>query len=84
MICIQCKKEKILNDLLGDTCYKCVFKNKLKLTNKKELTCEVCNNLIPKRRIKYCSEECMNISANEKKKNYWYRTINIVKITWRM
>ena len=75
MICKVCKTDKKDTDFIkNDTCYKCVYAQKLKDIEKMQKVCKVCKSpLKDKNRWKLCSKECADQCSAQQRRNYWIR-----------
>lgn len=81
MKCSKCEKEMEINDFYGKSfCYQCIYKEKTVSEQEKKKTryCAICSGLVPKGKWVYCSVECLEIGAREKKRSYWSRRIKPV------
>lgn len=84
MICPHCGEDRSTKDFLGkEFCYRCVYQNKLNLNQKKCNLCKECKEPILKKRYIFCSNECMQKHHSKKNKLYWFRVINIQKVSWK-
>lgn len=79
--CPECKKRVDEKDFIKGICYKCLYR--IKLSEKDIKKCKWCGNkAITKGRWAYCSLNCANLSAAEKKKKYWTNHITCEKKNW--
>lgn len=70
MKCIECGKERTLNDFLKkDVCYKCQYKKKTMGRNRSR--CRQCKKFLFENRWIYCSAECAKAGEKAQKKTYW-------------
>lgn len=61
-------------------CVHCVYEEKKKL---KIRSCQICRQLLPKNKWKYCNEDCAEEGAKKNQKNYWLKNIKIQSYTWQ-
>ncbi len=60
-------------------CYKCIYEEKNVL---KVRSCQMCREILPKNRWKYCSDECAEEGNKINKKDYWVNTMKSQEMTW--
>ena len=83
MICLGCNEERKPSDFLGkEKCYKCIYKEKYNIVEKKKFKCVICEKILPLGRRKFCSDDCANESMKRHTRNYWTRNITIDVIQW--
>jgi len=88
MICVNCKKDKLVNDFIKNEniCYKCVFQKKLEnsvqFRNVKPMNCRSCGkkifhkeNVKKRQRTIFCSLECAQQGHRDQTNNHWTRKI---------
>jgi len=84
MICPSCEQERTEKDFFGkDSCYKCVYKQKLSVIVIVKKTCKRCSKDIPEGRRKFCSNLCEKVADAQRNRNYWFRNIQIYMDPWR-
>lgn len=90
MICNSCKTEKLISDFINreNICYKCLYREKIKKTSKKQIKgptlCRTCGKEVihkktekKRQRTVFCSLRCAQKGHKLQVSNHWTRKIKI-------
>ena len=74
MHCCECNREVQEKELIGEKCFKCVYreKNKVSISYRK---CKRCKEYLPKSRWRFCSNKCLVKFSRENSVKHWTQSI---------
>lgn len=69
MFCTGCEQERAQKDFMldHDVCFRCKYREKIKVCGGSRKRCKICNSFIPKGRTSYCSQICYDKGMEEYK-----------------
>src|SRR5215510_864207 len=80
MHCCECNREIQEKDWVLQKCFRCVYreKNKISINNRK---CKRCKKNLPKNRWKFCSNDCLVNFSRENSLKHWTQKIKNINST---
>lgn len=82
MKCPECHQDRQQKDFMNGKCFRCVYKEKLKITEQVKY-CKRCENKIENNRWIFCSEKCFKEHTQENNNSHWSKKIQIESKSWK-
>jgi hypothetical protein len=82
MQCPECNQERQQNEFMNGKCFRCVYREKLKVADQTKL-CKMCDKKVNKGRWIFCSNECFKEYSKINNNTHWSKKIHIESKSWK-